>query len=185
MGRLWFPTIRGAVVYTPGPEAMRLPPPPVLIEELRVDGRRRAPAERDHIPRGEGQVEIHYTSAGLRAPQQLRFRYRLEGVDADWVEAGTRRVAYYTRLPPGELPVPRRGELHGGRRRRAERGADVLPGAPLLPDVAVPGGVRAARRADGGRRGVAAPAPAPPARAASCRPAWTSAPPSWPPSTRT
>ncbi|WP_224245883.1 two-component regulator propeller domain-containing protein [Hyalangium gracile] len=100
-GRLWFPTIRGAVAYTPGPEATRAPPPPVTIEELRVDDRTIPRSELDHIPRGEGKVEFHYTSAGLRAPQQLHFRYQLEGVDTDWVQAGPRREAYYTRLPPG------------------------------------------------------------------------------------
>ncbi|KFE64591.1 two-component regulator propeller domain-containing protein [Hyalangium minutum] len=100
-GRLWFPTIRGAVAYTPGPEAARLPPAPVLIEELRVDGRPIPPSERGSIPRGEGRVEIRYTSAGLRAPQQVRFRFRLEGADEDWVQAGTRREAWYLSLPPG------------------------------------------------------------------------------------
>jgi signal transduction histidine kinase/ligand-binding sensor domain-containing protein/CheY-like chemotaxis protein len=100
-GRLWFPTIRGAVVYTPGQEEQRSRPPPVLIEELRVDGRVVPASEWGRIPVGEGQVEFHYTSAGLRAPQQLRFRYQLEGVDEDWVQAGPRREAYYTHLPPG------------------------------------------------------------------------------------
>jgi len=100
-GRLWFPTIRGAVSYTPGPEAARARPPPVLIEELRVDGRTILATELERIPRRDGRIELHYTSAGLRAPQQLRFRYRLEGVDEDWVQAGTRRMAWYTRLPPG------------------------------------------------------------------------------------
>jgi ligand-binding sensor domain-containing protein/signal transduction histidine kinase len=100
-GRLWFPTIRGAVAYTPGNEEKRTPPPPVLIEELQVDGRTVPGAERDRIPGGEGQIELHYTSPGLRAPNRLRFRYKLEGFDSHWVQAGTRRVAYYTHLPPG------------------------------------------------------------------------------------
>jgi signal transduction histidine kinase len=100
-GRLWFPTIRGAVSYTPGPEAARAPPPPVVIEEVRVDGRTIPASELDRIPRGEGRLEIHYTSAGLRAPQQLRFRFKLEGADEDWVQAGPRREAWYLSLPPG------------------------------------------------------------------------------------
>jgi signal transduction histidine kinase len=100
-GRLWFPTIRGAVAYTPGHEERRTPPPAVLIEELQVDGRAVPPVEREAIPVGEGQVELHYTSPGLRAPNRLRFRYQLEGFDSQWVQAGARRVAYYTHLPPG------------------------------------------------------------------------------------
>ncbi|HYO55026.1 sensor histidine kinase [Archangium sp.] len=100
-GRLWFPTIRGAVAYTPEQEEQRTAPWRALIEEVRVDGRTVPPSEWDHIPVGGGDVEIHYTSPGLRAPQRLNFRYQLEGIDADWVEAGPRRVAYYTHLPPG------------------------------------------------------------------------------------
>jgi ligand-binding sensor domain-containing protein/signal transduction histidine kinase len=100
-GRLWFPTIRGAVAYTPGYEEKQTPPPPVLIEALYVDGRAVPPAERQGIAAGEDQLELHYTSPGLRAPHRLRFRYRLEGFDRQWVQAGPRRVAYYSQLPPG------------------------------------------------------------------------------------
>jgi signal transduction histidine kinase/ligand-binding sensor domain-containing protein len=100
-GRLWFPTIRGAVAYTPGHEEKRAPPPPVLIEELYMDGLAVPPEEQQDIDGGEGQLELHYTSPGLRAPNRLRFRYQLEGFDRQWVQAGPRRVAYYTQLPPG------------------------------------------------------------------------------------
>jgi ligand-binding sensor domain-containing protein/signal transduction histidine kinase/CheY-like chemotaxis protein len=100
-GRLWFPTIRGAAAYTPGDEQEPLPPPSVLIEEVRVDKRAVPATEWERIPAGAGDVEIHYTSAGLRAPRRVGFRYQLEGIDTDWVQAGPRRVAYYTHLPPG------------------------------------------------------------------------------------
>ncbi|WP_309895940.1 two-component regulator propeller domain-containing protein [Archangium sp.] len=100
-GRLWFPTIRGAVVHDPNRQETPPPPPPVLIEEVRVDGRAVPAAERDGVSAGVGQVEFHYTALGLHAPQRLSFRYQLEGVDKDWVQAGQRRVAYYTHLPPG------------------------------------------------------------------------------------
>jgi signal transduction histidine kinase/ligand-binding sensor domain-containing protein/CheY-like chemotaxis protein len=100
-GRMWFPTIRGAAVYAPEEEKEPLPPPQVLIEEIRVDGRVVPATEWERMPVGEGDMEIHYTSAGLRAPKQLRFRYQLVGFDTGWVQAGTRREAYYTRLPPG------------------------------------------------------------------------------------
>jgi signal transduction histidine kinase/ligand-binding sensor domain-containing protein len=101
-GRLWFPTTRGAAAYDARHERTPTRPPPMLIEELRVDDRARPASEWAHIPPGEGRVEIHYTTAVLEAPERVRFRYKLEGVDADWVEAGTRRVAYYTRMPPGD-----------------------------------------------------------------------------------
>ncbi|MFL5344029.1 MAG: two-component regulator propeller domain-containing protein [Hyalangium sp.] len=103
-GRLWFPTIRGAVVYDPNKpwHHQALPAPKVLFEELLVDTRRVPLSGESRIPVGEGQVELHYTAPSLRDPQALRFRFRLEGVDTDWVEAGARRVAYYTHLPPGQ-----------------------------------------------------------------------------------
>jgi signal transduction histidine kinase/ligand-binding sensor domain-containing protein len=100
-GRLWFPTIRGAVVYTPEHEQRRPAPPPALIEELRVEGRPVPRSEWGRIVAGDGRLEIHFTAAGLRAPRRLRFRYQLEGIDATPVEAGGERVASYTRLPPG------------------------------------------------------------------------------------
>ncbi|WP_224242980.1 two-component regulator propeller domain-containing protein [Hyalangium gracile] len=102
-GRLWFPTIRGIVSYAPNRpwQTQALPEPKVLFEELQVDSKLVRLSDTSAIPVGEGRVEIHYTATSLRAPQLLHFRYRLEGVDTDWVEAGTRRVAYYTHLPPG------------------------------------------------------------------------------------
>ncbi len=101
-GRLWFPTIRGAVAYEARYDKPPPPLPPVLIEELKVDEQIRPSSEWLHLPPGEGRVEIHYTTAALKTPERVRFRFKLEGVDKDWVEAGTRRVAYYTRTPPGD-----------------------------------------------------------------------------------
>jgi signal transduction histidine kinase/ligand-binding sensor domain-containing protein len=101
-GKLWFPTIRGAVAYDAKHEKAPASLPPLIIEELWVDGHQLPASEWSRIPPGEGRVELHYTSAALGASERLHFRYKLEGVDADWVEAGPRRVAYYTRLPPGD-----------------------------------------------------------------------------------
>ncbi|REG27129.1 C4-dicarboxylate-specific signal transduction histidine kinase [Archangium gephyra] len=102
-GRLWFPTIRGAVVYDPNHElAPAAPPPPVLLEEVRVDGRTVPASQWGQLPPGTERVEIHYTSPRLGSPRRLRFRYQLEGLDKDWVEAGPeQRKAGYTHLPPG------------------------------------------------------------------------------------
>ncbi|MFY0564635.1 two-component regulator propeller domain-containing protein [Archangium lansingense] len=113
-GRLWFPTIRGAVVYTPEQERTRTPPPPARIEELRVDGRLVPRSEWGHIPAGDGRLELQFTSAGLRAPRRLRFRYQLEGIDAEPVEAGAQRVASYTRLPPGNYRFRVEAEYEDG-----------------------------------------------------------------------
>ncbi|MBN1209253.1 MAG: response regulator [Myxococcaceae bacterium] len=101
-GRLWFPTILGAAVYSPEAEREPPPPPQVLIEEVRVDGSLVPASGWERIPVGEGRLDIQYTSPGLRTPQGLHFRYQLVGIDASWVQAGTQRVAHYTLLPPGQ-----------------------------------------------------------------------------------
>jgi signal transduction histidine kinase len=54
------------------------------------------------ITPGKHQVEFRYTGLSFDAPEQIRFRYRLEGLDNDWLEAGTRRTAVYNYLPPGD-----------------------------------------------------------------------------------
>ena len=101
-GRLWVATSKGVVTFAPG-EIRSDPPPPVRIEEFRVDtrpvaGSAKAPAR---IGPGSHQYEFSYTAMSLRSPERTRFRYRLEDIDDGWVEAGSRRVAYYTNLPPG------------------------------------------------------------------------------------
>ena len=50
---------------------------------------------------GKHRIEFQYTALGFDAPERIRFRYRLEGLDSDWVEAGNRRVAFYSYVPPG------------------------------------------------------------------------------------
>ncbi len=76
-------------------------PPPVVIEELVHDGTHASPAGGQVLPAGTRSVEIHYTGLSFTAPDRVRFRYRLEGVDPAWMEAGGRRTAYFTHLPPG------------------------------------------------------------------------------------
>jgi signal transduction histidine kinase len=53
------------------------------------------------LPPGSHNLTIHYTAPSLRKPEDVRFQYRLDGVDGDWVAAGPRRAAYYTNLAPG------------------------------------------------------------------------------------
>jgi signal transduction histidine kinase/CheY-like chemotaxis protein len=78
-------------------------PPPVLVEEVIANGVPldvNAPAR---LRPGVEKLEIHYTATSFLAPERVRFRFRLEGYDKSWTEAGTRRVAYYTGLPPGRF----------------------------------------------------------------------------------
>jgi len=100
-GRLWFPTVRGLAMVDPATVKVLELGPAVSVEEVVVDGVTRT--ARSGLTAGPGRpnLEFRYTGISLSAPQHLTFRYRLYGFDKDWVEAGTRRVAYYPRLPPG------------------------------------------------------------------------------------
>ena len=102
-GRLWFPNWRALAVFNPDPLPFGDPIRQPLVEECRVDGRPAAGMTGDII-RTKSDVqsyEFDYTSPNLRAPEQVQFRYQLKGVDADWVDAGQRRTAYYSHLSPG------------------------------------------------------------------------------------
>ncbi len=99
-GRLWFPTIGGLAVFDPARNLNRVAPP-VVIEQVIVDGRPLADPSEIEIAAGSHRVDIRYTGLSLSAPERVRFRYTLEGYDPAPVDAGTRRVAYYTNLPPG------------------------------------------------------------------------------------
>ncbi|MDQ3438728.1 MAG: histidine kinase, partial [Planctomycetota bacterium] len=100
-GRLWFATVSGAAVVDPRRLGAALPPPPVVIENMVVDDEQVKDAAGYKLAPGAQRIEFHYTGLSFIAPERVRFRYRLDGFDRDWVEAGTRRAAYYTNLPPG------------------------------------------------------------------------------------
>jgi signal transduction histidine kinase/ligand-binding sensor domain-containing protein/ActR/RegA family two-component response regulator len=100
-GTLWFPTIRGVVSVRPGQLVLNAHPPPVRIESLTVDRAPVAIAAGLQLPPGHGDLEFHYTALSFVAPAKVRFKYRLLGFDADWVDAGSRREAFYTNIPHG------------------------------------------------------------------------------------
>lgn len=98
-GRLWFPTIMGVVALDP--DNLNRLPPPVYVEQVLIGQTPvnvRQPVE---VRPGQGDLEIHYTGLSFTAPEKVRFKYRLDGYDQDWVEARERRVAYYTNISPG------------------------------------------------------------------------------------
>jgi len=102
-GRLWFPTFDGLAVVDPRRvrELDRLPPVP-HIEAVLVGGQPIARGPRGFVvPAGAGRIVVEYTGIHLRAAEQLRFAYQLEGVDGDWIQAGTSRSASYTSVSPG------------------------------------------------------------------------------------
>ncbi len=100
-GRMWFPTMKGAVVIDPRNAGGDDVAPPVVIEETLVNRKIVDSSRGLRAPPGSRELEIRYSAIGFHAPQKIAFRYRLEGFDADWVDAGARRTAYYTNIPPG------------------------------------------------------------------------------------
>jgi ligand-binding sensor domain-containing protein/signal transduction histidine kinase len=101
-GRLWFPTVKGVVMIDPDNMKLNTLPPPVVIEQVIVDQRSFNPRERVEAPPGKRELEFHYTGLSFLDPKKVKFKYKLEGYDEVWVDVGTRRVAYYTNIPPGQ-----------------------------------------------------------------------------------
>ena len=100
-GRLWLPSIRGIVRVDPAHVRTNTLPPIVHIEEVTADAVPLALTQGLEVKPGRQQWQFHYTALSLLAPLRTEFRYRLEGFDKDWIDAGDRRTAYYTHLPPG------------------------------------------------------------------------------------
>jgi ligand-binding sensor domain-containing protein len=101
-GKLWFATLKGLTVVDPARLSTNVLAPNVQIEEVIIDQRPVDGSAQVTVLPGKGNVEIHYTGLSFIAPDKVGFKYLLEGVDRDWIEAGTRRVAYYTNLPAGD-----------------------------------------------------------------------------------
>ena len=99
-GRIWFVPGDGVSVIAPQYLALNKLSPPVHIEQITADGRTYDPAQGLRLPPRVQHVDIDYTALSLVAPEKNQFRFRLEGYDRDWRDAGNRRQAFYTNLPP-------------------------------------------------------------------------------------
>ncbi len=105
-GSLWFATLDGAAFVNPGLIARNGVPPQTAIEQILlqdrpVDMTQMTPGQTLALPAGERRMEVQYAGLSFVAPQKVRYRYKLDGFDKEWVEAGSRREAFYTNLPPG------------------------------------------------------------------------------------
>lgn len=100
-GRLWFPTQDGLVIADPDWFGAPGEPPPLFIEQVTVGDTVVGHAEGAVTLRAEQRsFAVRYTALAFRSPERVRFRYRLEGYDDAWIEAGDRRQAFFTRVPP-------------------------------------------------------------------------------------
>ncbi|MBO9707491.1 MAG: hypothetical protein J7521_04675 [Caulobacter sp.] len=100
-GRLWFVTREGLARVDPREIVLNRLPPAVTILALSADGRRYDSQSPIELAKGARNIEIAYTATGLTNAGRTQFRYRLEGVDKSWIDAGARRSAFYTNLSPG------------------------------------------------------------------------------------
>ena len=100
-GRLWFANAAVAQMIDPSHLARNLIAPTVHVEQIIADRKGHSLRGEVRLPARTRDVEIDYTALSFAVPQKVRFRYRLEGRDTDWEEAGTRRQAFYTDLRPG------------------------------------------------------------------------------------
>ncbi len=102
-GKLLFLTVRGMTAIDPRNIRTNPLAPPVHLEQVLYDEEtidlKNSVVQ---LQPGQGNLEFHYTALSFAAPEKVRFRYQLQGFDTDWVDASVRRVAYYTKVPPGE-----------------------------------------------------------------------------------
>lgn len=99
-GRLWFSTTSGLVVVDPGHLTDNLVPPPVQITGVLVNGERMGLSRPLDLKPNQSNLEIRYAGLSFVSPEKVTFKYKLDGFDKSWTEAGSRREAFFTNLPP-------------------------------------------------------------------------------------
>ena len=104
-GRMWFPTIKGLAEVDTKARDLNSLVPPVVIEDLAVNEQSIVKGSLDgaviRIPPGRNRLEFRYTALSLAAPEKVKFKYRLEGLESQWIAAGTKRAADFSYVPPG------------------------------------------------------------------------------------
>lgn len=103
-GRLWFACGKGLVSVDPARIEANLLPPPVVIDSLWTDGQPEAVHSgqaTNHLPPDHERLEFRFSALSFVAPSKVLFKYRLDGIDRDWIDAGSKRSAFYSRLPAG------------------------------------------------------------------------------------
>jgi diguanylate cyclase (GGDEF)-like protein len=113
-GTLYFPTPAGVAVI----DARRLPrnavPLVVHVQRVVADDEEFSAASPVVVAPGRRRVEFHFSAPSFVAPEQLRFRYQLQGFDRGWVDGGSGRVAFYTNLPPDRYTFRVQGRSEDG-----------------------------------------------------------------------
>jgi len=101
-GKFWFPTANGVTMIDPLNTRVNPQPTPVLVEQVWVGKQQLDLRSPGRLSPGAREFRFQYTALSFSAPEKVRFKYRLEGLDDKWVDAETRRVAFYNEIPPGD-----------------------------------------------------------------------------------
>jgi ligand-binding sensor domain-containing protein/signal transduction histidine kinase len=101
-GRMMFSTVKGIALVNPADINLNPYAPLVVIEDFLVDGKQQNLRSALQLPAGSSKLDFHFTGLSFVGADKVRFKYQLEGFDKEWFDAGTRREAYYTNIPPGE-----------------------------------------------------------------------------------
>lgn len=99
-GDVWYPSNRG-LIHIVRSSMLATSVAPLVINSVRADGRELPAFSSITLPPGNSRLELNYASVMMRPQDALRFKYRLEGLEQNWNNAGTRHVADYTNIPPG------------------------------------------------------------------------------------
>ena len=100
--KIYYPTIEGIAVIDLDNFNINNLPPQVVLEKIKIDERIYNNDKEIEISPEEKYLEINYTGLSYYAPDKIKFKYKMENFDGDWIDAGTRRTAYYNNISPGE-----------------------------------------------------------------------------------
>lgn len=102
-GELWFHGEKGIIVVDPAHLKVNGTVPETRMEEIVVNRQPVPLSANMNLEAGKNEFEFYYTGLSMTAPEKMRFRYKLEGFDEEWIDAGDRRSAFYTNLPPRDF----------------------------------------------------------------------------------
>lgn len=112
-GTLWFATAQGAIAVAPSATIEDVSPPPVVIDEVRIDGELQDTHRALRVASGPRRVEFRFAAPSFLSLDDVEIGYRLTGIDLQWIDAGDARIASYTHLPPGPYQLEVRARHRG------------------------------------------------------------------------
>src|SRR5580698_7963713 len=126
-GSLWFATARGIAMYQPKWPARARIAPPTYIMDMTADDRHFDCSAHPRIPPGHGRVEIRYAAIFLSSPERVRYFYKLDGLDSEWIGAGSRRTVTYNNVGRGNYRFRVRAQAPDGISNEASYEFELLP----------------------------------------------------------